>query len=95
MVTATSLDLTSEILKFIFAPQTLYISYTLAPKKYFVKLCNTHTLREFGLSYGIEMYHFKSIIKKAPHVWLSHSKTMFYYYGVPLEIARHNIMACD
>ena len=42
--------------------QLFTISFTLAPEKYFVKLCNTCTVRKFDLSCGIEMYHFEGLL---------------------------------
>ena len=39
----------------------LTISYTLALEKYFVKLCNTSTLRRFDLACGIEVYHLEGL----------------------------------
>ena len=38
------------------------VSYTVAPEKYFVKLCNTSTLRRFDLSCRIEVYRFEGLL---------------------------------
>ena len=39
--------------------QLFTISYTLAPEKHFLKLCNRSTLRKFDLFCGIEVYHLR------------------------------------
>ena len=43
--------------------ELLTISYIIAPEKYFVKLCNTSTLRRFDLSCGAKVYHFEELLQ--------------------------------